>query len=505
MNESSHELLRLASAPEAVEPSGEALRRAHDDLKAILAALPDLLFDVDGSGCIHGYYAPEPELLYAKPRSFLGKRFADILPREVAACIQGAIDEAAREGRHTGATYCLQVPKGPQWFELSIAAKGDRRAPEARFIVLIRNISARREAQDALAASEAKYRRLHESMADAYVGVDMQGRITETNPAYCDMLGYTDAELRRLTYTDLTPQAWHAFEARIVATQILTGGYSGIYEKEYRRKDGTVFPVELRTFLLRDSGGNPAGMWAIVRDITLRKQSEEALRRSRDELERRVAERTAQLRTLTAQMIDVEDREREQIGHTLHDDLQQILVALQYKIAAIAQEAPSSREKALPAEAQGILDRAILLTRSLSRQFLPPPLRGRDLAEDLTWVTADMRDSFNLKARLRVAPALPAVPDEIRIFLIRAVRELLFNVVRHAGVKAAEVALMPCEGGGIAVTVRDKGGGFDGGNVGKNGLGLRKLRERAMFLGGEIAVDSAPGKGTRVELRLPCN
>jgi two-component system cell cycle sensor histidine kinase/response regulator CckA len=80
-----------------------------------------------------------------------------------------------------------------------------------------------------------------------------------------------------------------------VAEQILVQGFSGVYEKEYRRKDGTVFPAEMRTFLLRDDAGQPLGMWAIVRDITERKRVEEELRQHRDHLENLVAERTAEL------------------------------------------------------------------------------------------------------------------------------------------------------------------------------------------------------------------
>ena len=102
--------------------------------------------------------------------------------------------------------------------------------------------------------------------------VDMAGRITEFNPAYQALLGYTAEELRQKTYVDLTPQKWHAIEARIVTEQISRAGYSEVYEKEYRRKDGTIFPVELRTFLIRDANGQPAAMWAIVRDITERKR-----------------------------------------------------------------------------------------------------------------------------------------------------------------------------------------------------------------------------------------
>ncbi len=138
--------------------------------------------------------------------------------------------------------------------------------------------AARLEAELALRESEMRYRRLHESMRDAFVLVDMSGRILETNRSYQEMVGYDAEELTGLTYADLTPERWHAFEARLVTEEILRRGHSGVYQKEYIRKDGTVFPVELRTFLLRNEAGEPTGMWAIVRDVTERKRADAALR-----------------------------------------------------------------------------------------------------------------------------------------------------------------------------------------------------------------------------------
>lgn len=140
----------------------------------------------------------------------------------------------------------------------------------------------RKKTINSLIESENRYRSLHESMFDAFVQVNMKGLIIEFNHSYLEMLGYLPDEIKNLNYCDITPVKWHDFEAEIVKNQILVNGYSDIYEKEYRRKDGMVFPVELRTYLLRDRTGNPAGMWAIVRDITARKLIEEQLKESRE-------------------------------------------------------------------------------------------------------------------------------------------------------------------------------------------------------------------------------
>lgn len=148
------------------------------------------------------------------------------------------------------------------------------------FVVNFRDVTPRKNAENALQASEGKYRRLHDTMRDAFVQVNLAGRIVDFNTAYEALLGYTADEILRLHYTDITPERWHAAEARIIEEQVLARGYSDIYVKEYRRKDGTEFPIELRTVLLLDEEGRPSAMWAIVRDISERLQAEKALRDS---------------------------------------------------------------------------------------------------------------------------------------------------------------------------------------------------------------------------------
>jgi len=142
------------------------------------------------------------------------------------------------------------------------------------------DIVQRKRAEGALKVSEKKYRLLHETMIDGFVSVDMDGNILECNPIYTNMLGYSKEELASLTYLNITPEKWRDSEAGIVENQIIKRGYSDIYEKEYIRKDGSIFPAELHTVLMRDEHGKPSGMWAIVRDISERKREEKALQES---------------------------------------------------------------------------------------------------------------------------------------------------------------------------------------------------------------------------------
>ena len=154
--------------------------------------------------------------------------------------------------------------------------------PDNTYQSFFRDITETRNAELSALDTEVKYRNLHMSMMDGYVFVDMTGKITDSNVAYQQMVGYNASELSSLHYDSLTPEQWHDYEERIVQEQILPRGHSVAYMKEYIRKDGTVFPVELRTFLVRNASGENEGMWAIVRDITERKQSEETLRKSEE-------------------------------------------------------------------------------------------------------------------------------------------------------------------------------------------------------------------------------
>jgi len=172
-----------------------------------------------------------------------------------------------------------------RWVRIFARHKKGPDGKPSQIIGAVREITEQKKTEQLLHDSEKKYRKLHSSMTDAFCSVNMKGEMQDFNESYRSMLGYSEDELLKLTYIDLTPEKWHVMEARIVEEEILPNGSSGIYEKEYRRKDGKIIPVELRTFLIRDEAGNPSAMWAIVRDISERKLSEEKLKAALDEKE----------------------------------------------------------------------------------------------------------------------------------------------------------------------------------------------------------------------------
>ncbi len=302
-------LLRLRNALAAHRASEAALR-------LFLDAISELALMVDRKGTVLFANRSMARTLGHSMDAITGRQAFDLFPPDIAQARKGQFDQVVRTGQamqfedEHGTRHFLNYlepvldPRGKVSCVALLALDiTDRKRAELEIFQLNETLEQRvRErtlqleaANEALRVSEARYRRLHETMSDAFVSVDMQGRILECNRAYQEMTGHTAEELKRLNYQDLTPEKWHAIEARIVAEQILPKGYSQIYEKEYRRKDGRIFPVEVHRLLLKDNAGQPAAMWAIIRDITERKRAEYEIRKLNQDLEQRVKERTAEL------------------------------------------------------------------------------------------------------------------------------------------------------------------------------------------------------------------
>lgn len=239
----------------------------------------DIKEKVDWFGDVDGLmgYAPG-----AFPRTLTG--WAALLHPDDRERVLTAVDVQLKGGAVYNLEYRVATKNGAwRWWSARGVAIRDPQGLPYHWIGSITDITARKQQDEALKESEKKYRTLHESMIDGFVSVDMRGSFVECNEVYRNMLGYSDAELAGLTYVDITPAHWHAYETEVVENQILKRGFSDVYEKEYRRKDGTIFPVELHTVLLRDEAGNPSGMWAIVRDITERKRAEAELSHSEEQ------------------------------------------------------------------------------------------------------------------------------------------------------------------------------------------------------------------------------
>jgi signal transduction histidine kinase len=239
-------------------------------------------------------------------------------------------------------------------------------------------------------------------------------------------------------------------------------------------------------------------------DMAQRERAFEETRIMAEELEKRVALRTEQLRALAADLEAVEERERRQIARDLHDDLGQTLAAAQIRISILrGDDRPEVRAAAVAVSE--LIDRANGAIRSLAAQLAPHVLHELGLCPALEWLGEEIERTFGLRVTIVDQGLCGSLAQEARSILYRAVRELLINVAKHAQTDAAVVEVEELNDQ-VIVTVSDRGIGYDQSlplRDGRRALGLLSLRERLSYIGGTVTLRSSPGVGTVGILRAP--
>ncbi len=365
-----------------------------------------------------------------------------------------------------------------------------------------------RESAQALRESEERFRAAYEQAAIGMEMLDLAGRFLRGNGWLSQMLGYREVELQRHTFAQITHP--DDLQAELPLLEQLLAGKTPSYslEKRYLHKDGHPIWVRVTSSLVRTS--SPYRI-SIIEDITERRHSVEALRELNATLEDKVAERTAelehrarQLQKLTLELSEAEDRERRRLAEVLHDDLQQVLAAAKFHLGLLnAQVKNDPSPQAIVGKVNQMLVDAIAKSRSLSHDLSPAVLHHDDFAETLRWLAGRMQAQHGLTVHVE-APAEINIPsDTLKSFLYKAVRELLFNVVKHARVKEAHIRVRPF-GRYLGLSVCDGGRGFDPTEVRQTaGFGLLSIRERIELLGGRMMMHSTAGQGSTFFIVVP--
>jgi len=374
---------------------------------------------------------------------------------------------------------------------------------EPMIVGVVHDITERKKALEKLRESEEKYRNLYESMMEAFARTDMEGNIIEFNKQYLDMLGYTEYEIKKLKYTDITPKKWHEMEMKIKEEQVLKRGYSDVYEKEYIKKEGTVFPVELRTFLLKDDDGIPNGMWEIVRDITERKKTEEELRK---------IERLESLGVLA--------------GGIAHD-FNNLLTGILGNLSLVQMEGGEDYQNILEEAKQASIQAKNLTLQLLTFSKGGEPIRGKVSIEDIIRESAEFSlHGSNVRCEFHFANDLWKVEVD-KGQISQVIDNLVINsnqAMPEGGkihIKAENIILEKenllylQEGKYVKITLQDEGIGVPEEYLPKifdpyfstkqegSGLGLATVYSIIKKHEGYITVQSKVGKGTTFFIYLP--
>jgi signal transduction histidine kinase len=239
-------------------------------------------------------------------------------------------------------------------------------------------------------------------------------------------------------------------------------------------------------------------------DNARRERAFEAARAMAEELERRVAERTEQLRMLASDLEAVEDRERRQVARDLHDDLGQTLAAARIRLATLCDDRRGD-VKSKANEVGRLIDDASRSIRSLASQLAPAVLNELGIVAALDWLGDEIERTFGLKVKVVDDGSPKPLDQDARSIVYRAVRELLINVAKHAGTDAASVE-SETHDDLVVVRVSDQGRGYVPGAAATGahrGLGLISVRERLALIGGTADIRARPGGGTLGVLTVP--
>lgn len=366
----------------------------------------------------------------------------------------------------------------------------------------VSDVTDRHHTQEQVRRSEERFRATFENAAVGIAHVGLDGRWLRVNERLARIVGYTSDELREKTFGDITHpddlDADWAQVAMLIAGQI--PNYS--MEKRYFRKDGSTVWINLTVAMVRKPTGEPDYFISVVEDIELRKQAERALQERTAEAE----QRAAQLRALTAELISAEDLERRRIAQLLHDHLQQLLVAARLSAQSAEADLPQGDTRDKLERVKGLIDDSICESRSLTTELSPSVLYNEGLMKALAWLRRWMREKHGLTVTVSCETEYEPADEQTRVLLFQSVRELLFNVVKHAGVCEAGVSVT-AEDDRLRIVVTDRGRGFDPASVDDaatdRGFGHFAIRERLAMIGGHFKVRSFPGSGTHAELAAP--
>jgi PAS domain S-box-containing protein len=347
-------------------------------------------------------------------------------------------------------------------------------------------------AQRAAFEAEERFKRMAENLPDMIFRWSYARGFEYVNPASTEVVGYTPEEHYAdpgLGYRVIHPDDVSAYES-VFSDLADPEGARRYAVIRWFHKDGHVVYVEMRMTPIFDQRGELTAIEGIARDI-----SQHVIARER-------------LRELTMRITEAQEEERRRLARDLHDDIGQALTIVKMRLR-MAENAlpPDSPAREKMDVLKGLLEDTLQTVRSLSHELRPP------LLDELGWdaAIAWLCDSFSQRTSLPVTYAREGDPIRletgIELTAYRVVQESLTNILRHAGASSAHVIARRADGQ-LVITIEDTGHGFDIDALRRSdkpgrGLGLLGMQERVDTVGGHLEIFSAPGKGTRVEARLP--
>ncbi|SOZ40909.1 PAS domain-containing sensor histidine kinase [Cupriavidus neocaledonicus] len=486
-----------------------SLEKNEARMSAIIRSSVEAIITVDSEQRVV-LFNPMAEALFAWPAELaIGRPLGDFIPERFRAAHEEHVRRFAITGvseRQMGrqrALFALRRDGSEFPIEASISqtVEGGTRL----FTVMLRDITERARADEALRTSlqrvkdsEARLAGIIRSSMEAIITVDSDQRVVLFNPMAETLFAWPAAEAIGRPLADFIPerfrQAHEAHVRRFGVTGVsdrAMGRQRALYAL---RRDGTEFPIEASISQIADQGTRLYTV--MLRDITDRVRAEDAMRRSREALQH-----------LSDSILSTREEEKRRIARELHDDLGQRLSAMKMDLAMLGadlKEGKSMQSLLAGVAAMNIvIDETVASVRRIASDLRPALLDELGMLPAIEWLAGDCAKRYGLSVVVDGTDI--EVPEQVAIAMFRIVQEALSNVVRHAN--ATEVRIRVAhDQGRLELQVQDNGVGWDKvveDDEPRKSLGLLGIRERARLLGGTVDIDSAPGQGFCVAIRIP--
>jgi PAS domain S-box-containing protein len=455
----------------ARERSLQAVRESEGRYRALLEAIPDLMFRMSRDGTYLDLKG-DPADLAAPPEDLIGAKAHDVLPRAVADKLVSGIGEALDSGNVVTGDYKLMLDGAERTFEARIVRDGD----EA--VLIVRDFTERDRLYGQLERERDFIRTVVDAAPSLFCLVDADGRIVRYNRTLEVAAGRPDTDsVRDQLFWDAFIAPEERDDVRAEFQELVLSPAPGEYENHWLTADGEHLLVAWTLTPLMDEEGRQRFLVSGI-DVTDRRRQEEELRRSR------------------VRLVQAGDDARRKLERNLHDGAQQRLVSLSLALRlaqARLKDDPDEADRLLAGAAEE-LGQALEELRELARGIHPAVLSERGLAAALEALAG----RTNVPVDVTVPP--DRLPPSVEAAAYYVISESLTNVAKYAGASAVEVCVTRQNGRAIVEVSDDGVGGADA----TRGSGLRGLVDRVEALDGVLRVESRPGAGTKIRAEIPC-
>jgi PAS domain S-box-containing protein len=478
-----------------------ALRNAQARVGGIVEAAMDAIISVDEQQRIV-LFNRAAETVFRWPRAaVLGQRLDMLLPERYRGAHRTHIERFGRTAttsRGMGNQTVLHGLRADgEEFPIEASISQHEEGGRKLYTVILRDVTERVRGERLLGRSEARLRGILDSAMDAIITVDSRQHVVLFNRAAEDVFGCPRDQAIGAPLAWFIPERYRHAHASMVQQFGDASAPSRRMGAGQRivmglRRNGEEFPIDASISHIVEEGEH--FYTVILRDVTERVKADEALRASREEI-----------RQLALTTSTVREQEKSRIARELHDELGQALTALKIDVGWLREHLAGAPEAVLAklTAMQVLLDGTVAAVRRISSDLRPLMLDDLGLVAACEWLAHNFEQRTGVPCELVLGAGDLDLPDPYATAVFRVLQESLTNIARHAAATQVEATLERM-GETVVLTVRDNGKGFAPSAPRKQGsYGLVGLRERAYLLGGDIRIESAPGQGTLVEMRLP--